>query len=420
MKKLTVLYCGWGERWRLGQLAHSGRRILFEYSPEALERGLEPSRLRVPLRREAYADLPEHLHLLPGFIADALPDGWGWLLMDRVFQRNGIDPAAVSPLDRLALLGERAMGALAFEPATNQVLTTRDTTLLKLARQVETVLAGKDTDVLEDLLLRGGSPHGARPKILAYFNPQARTIHTAPAEAHQPFLFKFPAQNEHPEVCAVEHVYCETARSCGLKVPTTYYLSLDAKHSAFGIARFDLEAGLRVPILTLAGALHADFRLPSLDYMTFLRATRALTLDESEVARAYERAVFNILFHNRDDHSKNFAFRLSRDLHWRLAPAYDLTFCEGPGGEHQMTVGGEGRKITREHLLDLAKTSGLKAQVANASLERMFDAVPEFAQRLHDAEIRSATVKSVLRHVERNRRALAARSIGPGLAEREA
>ncbi len=85
-----------------------------------------------------------------------------------------------------------------------------------------------------------------------------------------------------------------------------------------------------------------------------------------------------------------------------------------------MTVGGEGRKITREHLLDLAKTSGLKAQVANASLERMFDAVPEFAQRLHDAEIRSATVKSVLRHVERNRRALAARSIGPGLAEREA
>ena len=137
MKKLTILYCGWGERWRLGQLAHSGRRILFEYSPEALERGLEPSRLRVPLRREAYADLPEHLHLLPGFIADALPDGWGWLLMDRVFQRNGIDPAAVSPLDRLALLGERAMGALAFEPATNQVLTTRDTTLLKLARQVE-------------------------------------------------------------------------------------------------------------------------------------------------------------------------------------------------------------------------------------------------------------------------------------------
>ncbi|MCK7576553.1 MAG: HipA domain-containing protein [Chromatiales bacterium] len=32
---------------------------------------------------------------------------------------------------------------------------------------------------------------------------------------------------------------------------------------------------------------------------------------------AYARAVFNVLFHNRDDHPKNLA--------WRLAPAFDLT-----------------------------------------------------------------------------------------------
>ena len=56
------------------------------------------------------------------------------------------------------------------------------------------------------------------------------------------------------------------------------------------------------------------------------------------VLKAYERAIFNVLFNNRDDHSKNFAFRLDRERRWRLAPAYDLTFNVGPGGEHQMAL----------------------------------------------------------------------------------
>ena len=77
---------------------------------------------------------------------------------------------------------------------------------------------------------------------------------------------------------------------------------------------------------------------------------------------AYERVIFNVLFNNRDDHSKNFAFRLDRDRRWRLAPGYDLTFNMGPGGEHQMDIRGEGRQVTRAHALELARRGGVEVK----------------------------------------------------------
>ncbi len=38
MKKIAVIYNGWGESWCLGQLAESGSKLLFEYSAEALKK----------------------------------------------------------------------------------------------------------------------------------------------------------------------------------------------------------------------------------------------------------------------------------------------------------------------------------------------------------------------------------------------
>jgi serine/threonine-protein kinase HipA len=62
-----------------------------------------------------------------------------------------------------------------------------------------------------------------------------------------------------------------------------------------------------------------------------------------------------VLFHNRDDHPKNLAFRLDAQRHWKLAPCFDLTYSQCPGGEHQMDVCGEGLNIQRSHLMQLAQ-----------------------------------------------------------------
>ncbi|ELX10799.1 hypothetical protein Jab_2c28990 [Janthinobacterium sp. HH01] len=61
---------------------------------------------------------------------------------------------------------------------------------------------------------------------------------------------------------------------------------------------------MRVPVHTLAAPLHTDFRLPSIDYSTFLRATRLMTGDQRQVDAAFQRGVFNVRFNNRDDHAE--------------------------------------------------------------------------------------------------------------------
>ncbi len=401
MKKLRVIYEGWGERWPLGTLADDGRHLLFEYSPEALQQGLELSPRHMALRAQAYSGFPAHQWRLPGLVADALPDGWGWLLMDRLFRQNGRDVATLSPLDRLAFVGERAMGALAFEPADPLALAQEDVQLLALARESQAVLADQDTQALKALALMGGSPHGARPKVLIHLDPRSGRMSTQALDGASAWLVKFPARGEHKEVCAIESLYAGMARDFGLDMPATRHFDLDAQLAAFGAERFDLERGLRVPVHTLAGLLHADFRLPSsVNYTTFLRATRLITRSQVEVNKAFERAVFNVVFHNRDDHAKNLSYRLGEDRVWRLSPAYNLTFNPGPAGEHQMDVCGEGRHITRTHLMELARQGDVPSEFAQARLERALALVDELPARAQSHDIRLATRKTIRQAVE--------------------
>ncbi len=407
MKKLAVIYQGWGERWPLGTLADNGAALLFEYSAEALRQGLELSPLHLALRKPAYGDFPAHQQRLPGLVYDALPDGWGLLLMDRWFRKTGRNAATLSPLERLAFIGDRALGALSFEPADDTPLAAQDVELLALAQAAQVLISGKDSETLRQLALMGGSPQGARPKVLVQYEPGTGQVSTASSAQGQPWLMKFQAQGEHKEVCAIEALYACLARACGLEMPATGYLDLAPKLACFGIARFDMEAGQRVPVHTLAAALHANFRLPSsVDYTTFLRVTRLFTRDECEVEKAFERAVFNMVFNNRDDHGKNFSFRLGRDRRWTLAPCYDLSFNEGPGGEHQMDFCGEGRAPAREHLLRLAHQGGVAPRFATATLERITDVARTFNTLAGEHPIRSRTLRTLRAAIEQNCRRL--------------
>ena len=399
MKRLDVYYSGWSEDWLLGSLADDGTTVLFEYSSLALERGLEFSPLNLKLRSQAYHQFPTHLNRLPGLLADSLPDGWGLLLMDRWFRRQGL--RYPGPLDRLAFVGDRAMGALRFVPASEDSGAMADWDLRALSQQTalfmsEDTVSGEHQVALRELAVLGGSPQGARPKALVQFDRDSGKVSTSQAASGEPWLVKFPAQGEHPEVCALEQLYAQLARDCGLDMPPSQYFDVGDGLAAFGVARFDRIDGYRVACHSLAGLTHADFRVPgSVDYTGFLRATRFLTRDENEVQKAFARAVFNVVFHNRDDHPKNFAWCLSQDQRWRLAPAFDLTFSHGPMGEHHMDVCGRAKEIERRHLLQLAKEGGVPLARANETLDRMLDQVKTFKARASDYPIRQKTVDEV-------------------------
>lgn len=407
MKKISVIYAGWGERFQLGTLADDGNDLLFEYSSDALKRGLELSPHKLPLRDGAYGDFPAHQLRLPGLISDALPDGWGMLLMDRLFRKQGRRPEQVSPLDKVALIGETAMGALAFEPAEGGALTHEDVKLLALARETRAVLEDESEELLRRLVLMGGSPHGARPKVLVNFDRANNKMANWENAEGVPLLVKFPAQQEHKEVCAIEAMYSRIATACGLKVPRTEYFDLSKDLSAFGVERFDRLDGMRVPMHTAAGAAHVDFRIPQLDYINLLRLTRRMTADAREVLQAYERCVFNVVFNNRDDHSKNFSFLLGKDGRWQVSPAYDLTYCVGPGGEHQMDICGETREPSRQHLLELAKKGGLPEKVAIGSVERIAEFAARFKDFTDEFPIRKGTLKQIETALNLNRDRLA-------------
>ncbi|ALU91517.1 HipA domain-containing protein [Herbaspirillum rubrisubalbicans M1] len=138
-----------------------------------------------------------------------------------------------------------------------------------------------------------------------------------------PWLVKFQINGEHKEVCAIENCYVGLARECGIDIPATRYFDISPELGAFGVARFDREDGMRVPVLTLAGAMHVDFRLSgTVDYKGFLQVARTLTQDEREVEKAFARVLFNVVFNNRDEHPKNISFRLNRERQWKLSPAY--------------------------------------------------------------------------------------------------
>lgn len=309
---------------------------------------------------------------------------------------------SVSPLDRLAFIGDRAMGALSYEPADPGALPDEDVKLLDVARSVQSVLEGNDAEVLRRLMLLGGSPQGARPKALVHYDPSSGVMRTQASGVGEPWLMKFPANGEHKDVCALEHAYAQLAGECGLDMPETRYFDLDGKHAAFGIKRFDRQDGMRVPMHTLAGFLHADHRIPSVDCTTFLRATRAITHDEREVAKAYRRVVFNVAFNNRDDHVKNFAFCLDRRRHWKLAPAYDLTFNEGPGGEHQMDVCGEGRVPGKADLLRLAAEAALPLAEATVIIDKVAGVASNLKASLADCPIRKVRQREVVAAVDAN------------------
>lgn len=408
MKTLHVRYQGWGENWPLGTLADDGQQLLFEYSPQALAEGLSLSPRHLPLQKQAMGNFPSHQWRLPGLFADSLPDGWGMLLMDKLFRKQGIRPEQVSPLERLSFIGHHGMGALTYEPDTQGDVLPDTVDLVALANETALVLQGADTETLQRLALLGGSPQGARPKVLVFYDPATARISTTPMPAGSGWLVKFQAMGEHKEVCAIEALYAQLARACGLDMPDTQVFDLGAKQAALGIERFDLAKGQRVPIHSLAGFLHADFRIPSaVDYTTFLRATRMITRDEREVQKAFERAVFNVLFHNRDDHPKNLAFRMDVQRHWKLAPCFDLTYSQGPGGEHQMDVCGEGLNIHRSHLMQLSQTGGLDQRWAAQRLDGMLSVVDQWRELVSGFDIRQSTAQAILQVVQKQRSRLA-------------
>lgn len=360
---LLTVYLDTGERRKIGRLAAHGRQILFEYDPAFLASGLAISPFHLPLRPGVAVGDATVFDGLFGAFNDSLPDGWGRLLLDRAVERQGVNRGELTPLDRLAHVGRHGMGALIYEPDQSgdddNVVTLQ---LDRLADEAETVLAGEEGAVIDTLLKLNGASSGARPKVVAQVSADKTKIIHGPGKlpsGYSHWMIKFPSANDASDIGPIEYAYSLMAKEAGVAMPETYLFKSKRKRY-FGIKRFDRDGDQRIHMHSLAGLINADHRTPSLDYDTLLKVTHMLTKDIREVDKAFAIACFNVLAHNRDDHSKNVSFLLDAKGTWSLAPAYDLTFSFGPGREQSMMVMGEGKTPGLKHLRVLAEKHGLR------------------------------------------------------------
>jgi len=124
--------------------------------------------------------------------------------------------------------------------------------------------------------------------------------------------------------------------------------------------------------------LHANHRLPSLDYADLLKLAWALTQDATQVLEQYRRAVFNLFVGNLDDHAKNHGYLMDGNGRWHLSPVYDVTFSGEPDGEHWTSYCGEGSRPGRTTLLRLAEAASIRKSDAVAVIEQVQSAVAMF------------------------------------------
>ncbi|MBU0489046.1 MAG: type II toxin-antitoxin system HipA family toxin [Bacteroidetes bacterium] len=394
---IQVSYCPEGKEIRVGRLATRRGQIWFEYDHDFLNSGLQLSPIKLPLQSSVFSGAGSPFENLFGLFNDSLPDGWGRLLLDRAMTARGIDYRELTPLDRLAYVGNQGMGALIYKPDySGDTDISEVVDLNKISREVEITLEGGAPESLEELYQLGGSSSGARPKVLVGYNQnENRIIHGQRKlpKGFDAWMVKFASSTDQRDVGKIEYAYSLMARSAGIEIPETKLFQGNQDKYWFGIKRFDRNRNNRIHLHSVAGLLHADHRIPSLDYDSILRCAFLLQPDIQEAIKIFRIAAFNVFAHNRDDHSKNFSFLMNNVGEWRFAPAYDLTFSNGPGGEHSTMVNGEGRSPNHSHLLRLAEKFRIrKGEAIIAEVQESISHWPEFAKQ---AGVEKASIRII-------------------------
>lgn len=381
----------------IGDLVQNQNKIYFKYHSDFIERGLEISPFKMKLSPEILTPKELHFDGLFGVFSDSIPDGWGKLLLDRKLLSAGINGNNISPLDRLTFLSHNSIGAISYEPEhedKNNNLNAID--LDQISNEIETVLSGTPEDVIEELFQLGGSSGGARPKILVGFNSKTEELlygKSNLAEGFEHWIIKFPASNDLQDIALIEYAYNKMAQNAGIAVNEFRLFKSKKGNYFFGSKRFDRIKNQKVHLHSAAGLLHDNFRMSTMDYGHLMDCAYTLEKDFNAYSKILRLATFNVLAHNRDDHSKNFSFLMDKTGKWKFAPAYDLTFSNSSYGLHSTTVAGESKNPSLKHLTELAKHFGVKNH--KQIFDEVSQAVSEFDGIASSLNISKSSIKLI-------------------------
>ncbi len=350
-------------------------QISFEYTPEFIKSGLNISPLHLPLAKNIYSFHPlrrsEAFMGLPGVFADSLPDKFGNKIITQYFENKGKSKNEITPLQRLLYIGDRAMGALQYEPPMDKTRPLKVIEALEIAdlvKQARKVIRGDLRVKTAEIMQLGASAGGARSKAIIGWNDKTNTVIAGSGPLPSGFehwLIKFDragdTEDKHTYNRA-EYVYSLIAQRAGIFMSKTRLLEENGR-SHFMAKRFDRRANHKIHMHSLAGITHTDYNLPqAYSYEQYFRVILDIINDYIALEQAYRRMIFNFVGRNQDDHVKNISFLMDEEGQWGLAPAFDLTYANGSGWtkQHQMTLNSKSAHFTQKEILAVGNQFSIK------------------------------------------------------------
>lgn len=381
----------------------SGSYYRFEYDADFLNSGIPLAPFELPLQPGEFSFLnrpSSAFYGMPAVFADSLPDDFGNAVIDEWMLQQGVLKPSVTPLDRLAYVGSRAMGALEYaperRPRQDRTLGIR---LKNVVEQSRAVLSRRMADMLGPQALReifrvGTSAGGAQAKAIVGWNPTTDEFcipQYGLADGFEDWIVKV-TPDERPYLGRAEYRTYELARACGIDISESRLYALDGKEH-FMTRRFDRENGKRHHILTFRAmrTLPPDVSLEMNSYDQLFATMAELRLGYEEFEQMFRRMAFNVYADESDDHSKNFSFILKEGGGWHLAPAYDLTGgvpSEAETGDsrrdwtncHAMSINGRQSNISDDDLLAISDRYGIGT--ARQVLEEIKTVIRSHSERM--------------------------------------
>jgi serine/threonine-protein kinase HipA len=358
----------------------------FEYAPAYLKTALELSPIVNPKSKKLISAVQKPGYTtesstlfdtnkgLPLFISDSLPDKFGTEIFSKYLEKQGKNYRDLSPIEKLAYIGNRGMGALEFRPAKHEQTSSKILNLKKLNELSISLLNDRPVANLDDmasLFHVGTSPGGAQPKVLINIDRETGDIYRGDNKAsdkQDSWILKFNRdieQESDKERGKIEYAYYLIAKEAGINMMDSELMEFEGDHY-FMTKRFDRVAGRKIHTQTLHAFAGMNFKLPNAySYEQIFGILNKMNLDYAAKEQLFRIMVFNVIGRNVDDHTKNFGFNMDEEGTWHFSPAYDLTFSYNENFNretpHFLSINGKNQNFKLKDILHVAEEYAIKS-----------------------------------------------------------
>lgn len=392
-------------------------KSFFQYNPEFLDSGkyskLFPFIFKLTKPAQVFTEYQQDTFQgLPPMIADSLPDTFGNIIFQEWLTARGIQK--VTPLEQLAYVADRGMGALEYKPVkelpnTSSINIDEIITILEKVLKLKEDTSGAALDELSllNVFKIGTSAGGARPKILISEHKETGKIIAGDRETSEDYnhylvkLHLDDSDDYNKE--KVEYAYYLLAQEAG--VVMMHSKLIENKH--FATLRYDRNHGEKQHVLTVTGLTGWDFKSQpkNSSYENVFKVAVGLEVPHRDLQQLFKRMVFNVVFKNVDDHLKNHSFVYNKkEDKWNLGPAYDLTYALNPlftfkTTSRALSINGKRTDITIKDLLKIGEEFVIKNP--KGIIEDIQALIPKWMEVAGELEIPDTIIKSIQKEIKR-------------------